>query len=665
MPAASGDPAADEQLLYMGMYFKLHNIEDYPEFLPLAKDTLLSLLAEGLSWERKRPGCILSLDSCSPAAIQAFVQTQDEQVAIQWEQYITRRRSGGMRELFQTLDESHDWIKQRAPLKLVDGAWLGHVHRVTTPYGKRHVTKDAWQVMTEEYGDGNLEMHHVYLYGQLLQEAGISLPQPHSADFIHPRHGMVNTLAWKAAVSQLLISLFPHEFLPEILGYNMHFELLTLETMSAAKELEELGLSGYYFFLHISIDNSHSGHTAMAVNSVAKFLAHVESTEGAGAAERAWKRVQAGYCLSSALSCPEFASPTTSCNEWNKEVVEVFKSKAQSAGNIHCPSLIKVDGQTLSQWLVPENFSSIRSQERFIAALAKMKPWVRPGDSANSRFIRELSWGGKMFGSFTSAEVDLVKRWIDNLCNQCPQAYLELVDDLAPLSPAWGDIRIHYPVFAPGGLEGLDFIDAADYDLKMWDPDSRTIMLRLLPLWFTHQCVLEGLVTVPSRTANQTISATIRVLRAYNGFVSVDAGVAGMDEARRTATVGLIEMGLHMVEQAGLPQPTSLKEVLELWPCEFSVALLHLSMRPNKNRALLLGLASAFSALHGAVLRSRLLPPMDREVLRSIIWTERQAFKLCAEGEKLTEQSWLEYQRGQELGEKAVAGLCRVIKLIE
>ncbi|KAI2678232.1 hypothetical protein DTO013E5_9704 [Penicillium roqueforti] len=608
----------------------------------------------------------MSLKSCSPASIQAFIKKQDEQVAVQWEQYISRRKLGGMRELFQTRDESHDWIKQRAPLKLVDGAWVGHIHRVSTPYGKRHVTRDAWQVLSEEYGDGNLEMHHVHLYSQLLREAGISLPQPDSADFIHPRHGMVNNLAWKAAVSQLLISLFPHDFLPEILGYNMHFELLTLETMMAAKELEELGISGYYFFLHISIDNSHSGHTAMAMNSVAKFLAHVELTEGAGVAERAWRRVQAGYCLSSALSCPEFVSPTTSSNEWNNGLAEVFKAKAQAAGNIHCPSLIKLDGQTLGQWLIPENFSSIQSQERFVAALARTKPWVRPGDSANSRLIRELSWGGKMFGSFTSAEVDLVRRWIDNLCNPSPQAYLRLFDDLPPLPPPTrGDIRIHYPLFVPGSLEGLDFIHAADYDLKISNPDARTILPKLLPFWFTHQCVLEGLVTVPSRTANQTISAVIRVLKAYNGFTSVDAGVAGMDEARRIAKVGLIEIGLHMVKHAGLPQPISLQQVLDLWPCEFSVALLHLSMRPIKNRSLLLGLASAFSALHGAVLRSKLLPLMDQEYLRSIIWTERLAFKLCAEDEKLTEQRYDEYQRGQELGTKAVAGLCRAIKLIK
>ncbi|KAJ5409131.1 hypothetical protein N7509_003014 [Penicillium cosmopolitanum] len=642
------------------MYFKLHNLEDYTVFLPLARDTLLSLLAEALSWERKRPDSILSLKSYSLAALQAFIQKQDELVAEKWEQYIARRRSGGTRELFQTREESHDWIKQRAPLKLVDGAWLGHVHRVSTPYSKRHVTKDAWQVMSEEYGDGSLEMHHVHLYGQLLQQAGIHLPQPHSADFIHPRHAMGNTLVWKAAVSQLLISLFPHEFLPETLGYNMHFERLTLETMSAAKELEELNLSGYYFFLHISIDNSHSGHTAMAVNSVAKFLTHVESTEGPEAAEKAWRRVQAGYSLSSAHSCPEFTSPTTSGNEWNKELVEVFKAKAQSAGNVHCPSLVKVDGQTLSQWLALENFSSIQSQERFIAALAKMKPWIRPGDSANSRFIRELSWGGKMFGAFTSAEVDLVRRWIDTLGNQCPQAYLELFDDLSPYPPVQGDIRIHYPLFAPGGLDCLEILHAPDYDFKT-EVGTKTILSRLLPLWFTHQCVLEGLVAVPSRTANQTMSAAIRVLRAYNGFASVDSGVAGMDEARRTATVGLIEMGLHMVEQAGLPQPASLKQVLDLWPCEFSVALLHLSMRPIKNRDLLLGLASAFSALHVAVLRSQFLPPTDRGVLRSIIWTERLSFKLCAEGENLAEQSRLEYQRGQELGEKAVTGVCRAI----
>ena len=649
----------------MRMYFKLHNLETYPECLPLARDILLSMLSQGLSAEQTRTLSILSLDDWNPTSLQAFIRQLDDQVATQWEQYICRRRQGNKRELFQTREEASAWLKQKAPLKLVDGAWLGHVHRVTAPFDTRPVTKDAWQVMVEEYGDGNLQMHHVYIYSQLLRDAGVSLPEAHAVGFIDPRHAMIDGLVWKAAVAQLLISIFPNDFLPEILGYNMHFELLSLETMMAARELEEVGLNAYYFFLHISIDNSHSGHTAMAVSNVSKLLAHVESTEGSEAAARVWKRVQAGFCLSSMLSCPESASLVAPPNEWNKELVDMFKAKSQAGGPAHCASLIKVDGQTLGQWLTPENMASLAGQERFLAALAKMKPWVRPGDSVNSRLIRELSWGGKMFGSFTSAEVSLVKRWIDNLGLQCPQAYLKLLGNLPSLPPPGSHGGFHRSFPASGDAEATDLLHAVAYDRELSGVDMQSLLTRLLPMWFTHQCVLEGLVAIPSRTANQAMATTIRVMRAYNGFATLDAGVAGMDEARRTAPVGIVEMGLHMAEQAGLSQPQSLDEVLDHWPCEVSVALMKLSMRPNKNKALLLGLGSSFQALHEEVLRSSLLPPADRHVLRNIVLIERLAFKELHESQRRANKDYAEFSLGRDLGDTIIGGLCRAIRSLK
>jgi hypothetical protein len=45
--------------------------------------------------------------------------------------------------------------------------------------------------------------------------------------------------------------------------------------MRAIKELKELKLNDYYFLLHISIDNADSGHTAMAMHAVVKYMAHI------------------------------------------------------------------------------------------------------------------------------------------------------------------------------------------------------------------------------------------------------------------------------------------------------------------------------------------------------------------------------------------------------
>ena len=169
----------------------------------------------------------------------------------------------------------------------MDGAWLGHINKITTPFAIRRATKDAWQVMSEELGDGDRLKNHVHVYRDLMKDIEPGFPEADTADFIHPKQQLNEICVWQAAVAQLLISLFPHEFLLEILGFNLHFEGLTLETMKAAKEVGEFGLNPYYFVLHISIDNADSGHTAVAMLAVAKYIEHVQQTQGRSSAHQA------------------------------------------------------------------------------------------------------------------------------------------------------------------------------------------------------------------------------------------------------------------------------------------------------------------------------------------------------------------------------------------
>jgi hypothetical protein len=95
----------------------------------------------------------------------------------------------------------------------------------------------AGQVLSEELGDEDLEKNLVYLYRELLRSIGCNLPDGDSFDFVKPKHGMDDIRTWKAAVGQLLISLFPSDFLPEILGFNLHYNQLALEILKATKEL--------------------------------------------------------------------------------------------------------------------------------------------------------------------------------------------------------------------------------------------------------------------------------------------------------------------------------------------------------------------------------------------------------------------------------------------
>jgi len=64
------------------------------------------------------------------------------------------------------------WLRNSLCVKYVDGAWVGHLHKATTLARDRSATSVAWQVMSEELGDGTLSKNHVHLIEQLMSEIG-------------------------------------------------------------------------------------------------------------------------------------------------------------------------------------------------------------------------------------------------------------------------------------------------------------------------------------------------------------------------------------------------------------------------------------------------------------------------------------------------------------
>lgn len=664
-------------LQYKDLFYKVQNLEKFPEILPEARDLLLTLFAETIEVARKasEPG-ILSVDQYSPESLIEHLQNEHDNITRDWEEYVARRRAGGPTELFSDKEECRWWLKQVAPVKYVDGAWLGHINKVTTPFGLRRATKDAWQVMSEELGDGQPVMNHVYVYRELMAEIGAGLPDGDQLDFIDPRHRLDEEIPWKAAVAQLLISLFPHEFLPEILGFNMHFEGLTMETMQAAKEVEELGLNAYYFILHISIDNADSGHTAIAMQAVVKYLDTVRQAEGEAAVQRAWKRVQAGFILSKHLAigpvCPSkrpSAAEEFPRNIREAEVMDIFKAKAPVAHKIHCTSRVRLGGRKLVDWLDPRALANPQWQMEFMDTLGNFKPWVRKGDSTGSKLMQELSWEGKMFGSFTQNEVEAVRRWIDALGTPDPQVYWSFVERTpVPSSDIFHqpDIRTDYPVLAANVKSALSS-SAAQLSPPVFPPSpsvhpssatakgvTEPDVSQLLPLWFTHQCLLESFVNVPSKTTTVTASSIVKTLRAQYGFDVEGFCVAGMDEVRRSDSAGLVELGLEMMQALKLKRPTSLKEVLEAYPSDFAVQMLHLSMRPMENFGFLLGLAWAFIGLHELMATSPLLLPARRAVLTQMVRRERDSLEVTFTNLKADERLLVDFSQGFEVGRREI-----------
>jgi hypothetical protein len=689
LSAPAEEEAGNKELMkYKQLYYKLHNLEHHPDILPECRSLLLSLLSETLDDALPNAdSAILSVQVFSRDALDHFLKAKDVDCTNRWEEYVARRKAGGSREMFGDKEEGKWWLKQAAPVKYVDGAWLGHINKISTPFMYRNITKNAWQVMSEELGDGDLAKNHVHVYRDLMDDINAGLPPADSEDFIHPRHGLTETRCWKAAMAQLLISLFPHDFLPEALGFNMAYESLPLHLLKTVKELRELRLNPYYFELHISIDNADSGHAAMAMAAVANYIDLIEQTEGKEAAHVAWKRVQAGYILAEGLpTTPESPSLKTTAEEpfprteTEAALIDIFAAKSFVAHKIHCNSRLKIGRRSLVDWLEPNAFKDAQWQKEFLHDLGNCKPWVIKGNSEKSRLVKELSWEGKMFGSFTQTEVEIVKAWIDELGSPVqttrPDAttYLEFTGRSTPETAAATskelDILVDYPVFLDTPVPSL--VDHISSNADLEHPPTFSLqsfnITNFLPLFFTSSTLLESLPSVPVRAADTFGSALVRVLRAQTGFDNEGQGVAGMDEVRRTddgQAIGIIELGLEMCRRAGLGEPKALKEAVAMGNkdirelCEWMVTL---GMRWVANRDVLIGMSWAFMEMHELSAEmggdETLLSEKGREILSAIAVREKRGLEVCREVIEKDDQRKLEFCRGVAIGRVVVEACC-------
>lgn len=169
----------------------------------------------------------------------------------------------------------------------------------------------------------------------------------------------------------------------------MEFELHTLEILKESKELPKLDIDTDYFVLHISIDNADTGHSAMALQAVSKYIEHVRTTQGERAADQAWKRVQTGYILSEHVGTHE-ERRLVELSELEAEVLRIFKAQTTIAHKIHRNGRLRFGCRPLTDWLQPDLWENKDHQRDFLPALSDSRPWICQGDSETSRSIRIL-----------------------------------------------------------------------------------------------------------------------------------------------------------------------------------------------------------------------------------------------------------------------------------
>ncbi|KAI5803278.1 ATPase-like protein [Peziza echinospora] len=558
------------------LYHQLQHLPSHPECLPQARSRLFELLDKTIYAEKSRPGpppdsSIFSLSSYCPEGLHAFIARAAALTDQKFAGYTTRRKAGGSRELLPNVEYAKYWLRIAAPVKYVDGSWLGGSHRLlSTPTPYRPASRVAWQVLSEELGDGDLAKNHVWVYRRLLAATGSrDIGLGHEPRFINNTHNPNNEArVWTAALAQQLISLFPAQMFPEMLGFNMAYESLPCHLLITIQELKELGLDPYYFVLHVSIDNGHSGHAAMGVAAVISYL---DSLPTEMERDLAWRRVQAGYMLAEGLATTP--SPIT---QLDRQVEQIFADKCETAKSMHsfCPARIGgVFGRTLTEWLDPERYHEWGLV--FVKSLSESR-WIVKGDPGKSRLIKELEWGGRMFGAYTTEEVGVICRWIEEMPTQ--ELYKQNVQKYRGAYSKFTNGRemehIPLPIFAPRIPPPTTRFNLFKSG-AIPPPKSLSDMLRnppnfpilsedkgpLLPESVVGSFLLlsaipfENFPAYPSQVSSPEGMSAIKTLRALYGFLPETDLCAGMDEVRRRRedVVGVVELAMKLTSAKHTP----------------------------------------------------------------------------------------------------------------
>ncbi|RVD81099.1 uncharacterized protein DFL_008976 [Arthrobotrys flagrans] len=546
---------------YRHLYHHLQNPESHPNAKLHAWAYLQKLFDLTLSEALLSPSpTILSIPKYSCLNLTDFLSTTERNTLTQWTAYLSRRSSGGKPEIILNRSHASHFLRLAAPAKYVDGVWLSGLHRANTPLNIRPITRTAWQILSEELGDGDLARNHVYIYSQLLKSLNIKTLEPgDSSLFIDESQNPGQDInSWIAAISQLSLGMFPQELLPEILGFTLSYEAVTLETLVCAHELRELRLDPTYFNLHVTIDNADSGHTAMALHAVIELM---KTCKSADEEDRMWRRVQVGYTLAQGLSVNP--RPLT---QVELDVLEIFSNKCGAATSAHLRCKAHIEGMKLRDWMDPEKWEE--RKYTFLEVLGSSS-WVVPGKPEESKLMQEISWKGRMFGAFTVNETTVLKDWISEMSTTSAVEQFE-----RDIEQAKGSY-IRFVGSRPPVLQNQDVDPAHHTTLETDSEDSilpeipeipSELPINIAPksfepckLLLTAAIPLQNYLSSSTKSATRRGMTVLKVLRILNGLADVGNLIAGMDEVTNPSGFGVIELAQQLHAHQGQVQSMQLE----------------------------------------------------------------------------------------------------------
>jgi hypothetical protein len=390
-------------------FYYLMNIDAHVDFLPKARELVHAFLAE--AWRKQDlagqtdehwrffPYSREALDDRLDEIYNGFVLENDAlHNSFVLESDSAAQRAGA---LPTTREAAIYGLLQMAPFNQLDGAWL----RNATPPGPiSELGAMLFQIYMDELGDALPERQHCNVYTDLLKSVGIYLPDLNTRAYADDPRFLDS--AFTVPVFILAISQFSQEFFPEILGMTLYLEWSSIGLVPKVDQLKAFGIDPHFFVLHVGIDNTASGHGAIAKRAVQLYLDQLQQAEGQAAVQAAWQRIWNGYVAFGVLGSlgDDIASHQAKPATLHDRMVAMITAKAPYASLNHRTK--QLGPNRINDWFLdPEGFMS----ELVKAGI------VVPGKPEISPIFQLTGFNGPMFHVFTPDELQLWHDWIVSL----------------------------------------------------------------------------------------------------------------------------------------------------------------------------------------------------------------------------------------------------------
>lgn len=319
----------------------------------------------------------------NPAELAHWIETRNAEVGRQYRDYLDGRKDGQPRRYFPRKAHALAFLRNVAPTKLVDGAWLySTLNQAGDP--RYH---GLIRTYLEELGDGEPDKNHVLLYRRLLASHECEANETLGEEY------------YLQGAIQLCLAHHGERYLPEVVGFNLGYEQLPLHLLICAYELNELGIDPYYFTLHVTVDNASSGHALKAAQAVTELL-----PEDPAQARDFLRRVALGYRLNDlgVGTCEAIAR-----FDLEQELIDILVAKGRVGQYLHS-DYCRISGRTVNDWLSDPEY-----MPEFLQIM-QSSGWIKRHQNPQSSRFWNLIEGerAEMFGVFNAYERQVLHDWI-------------------------------------------------------------------------------------------------------------------------------------------------------------------------------------------------------------------------------------------------------------